>query len=96
MVAQKKKSSEKFEIAFGKYKKGKLLTREDLVALINKMKVRNDAANGKNIKELTMQWEQRKHQLDKIIDKDENVDLATNPHFVDCTSNPRLGLDLLA
>jgi hypothetical protein len=66
-VEREKKSSVKFQQAFEKYKTGKTLTREDLVALINRTKVTTDAANGKNMRELTTQWAERKHRLDDYI-----------------------------
>jgi hypothetical protein len=37
--------------------------REDQNALINRTKVTTDAANGKNMRELTTQWTERKHRL---------------------------------
>jgi hypothetical protein len=43
-----------------------------------------------------MQWEQRKHRLDKFINDDENVDRTTNPTSHKRTDNPNLGLDLIA
>jgi hypothetical protein len=65
--ARSRKNSVRFQIAFGKYTGNKTLTREDLVALINKIKLPTDSANGKNIRELTVQWEQRKHRLNDYL-----------------------------
>jgi hypothetical protein len=91
MKERSKKGSEKFQKAFDKYKKGKALTREDLVALINKTKRATDAANGKNTKELTLQWEERKYRLDEFIGNDNN-----NPSSHLIRHEYHGGLDLLA
>jgi hypothetical protein len=60
-------SSVKFQQAFEKYKGGKTLTGEALVALIIQTKITNEAANGKNIKDLPSQWAQRNHRQDDYL-----------------------------
>jgi hypothetical protein len=64
---QQQKHGVRFKTAFTKYREGKVLTREDIVALITKTKLPNDAPNGKNLKDLKLQWEERKHRLDDFI-----------------------------
>jgi hypothetical protein len=46
---------------------GLILTREDLVALITKTKLPEDAANGRNIRKLAIQWDNRKHRLNVFL-----------------------------
>jgi hypothetical protein len=70
---RERKNSERFQQAFAKLRSGRLLTREDLVALINWTKIATDGANGKNMKELSLQWEERKHRLNDYIVNDEIV-----------------------
>jgi hypothetical protein len=42
--------------------------QERIFALIIKKKLLGDGANGKNMKELTVQWEDRKHRFDDYFD----------------------------
>jgi hypothetical protein len=70
-VEREKQNGVRFQHAFSKYKNGKSLTREDLIALINRTKIASDPANGKNTKELTMQWEERKHRLNVFFPPEE-------------------------
>jgi hypothetical protein len=64
---RQQKSNLRFKLAFTKYTSGKALTREDLVALINKTKQPTDTATGKNVRELTAQWNVRKERLDDYL-----------------------------
>jgi hypothetical protein len=65
--ARNQKNSERFQRAFTKYASGKSLTREDFISLINKTKLPNDTATGKSIKELSLQWNERKYRLDEFL-----------------------------
>jgi hypothetical protein len=66
-LEQKEKSSVRFKTAFEKYRQGETLTRDNLVALINKTKLTNDPPNGKNLRDLAQQWNERKHRLDEYL-----------------------------
>jgi hypothetical protein len=69
-----KRSSVRFQTAFSKFKTGKVLTRDDLVALINKTK--QTTANGKNLRELILQWEDRKNRLHDFINNDNHITIV--------------------
>jgi hypothetical protein len=59
-----------------KYRNGKTLTREDIVALINKTKLESVQGNGKNMKEISLQWDKQKHRIDVFTPpKDMQADL---------------------
>jgi hypothetical protein len=49
-IKREQKGSEKFISALAKYKSGRNLTREDVLALINRTKHSSDEANGKTLK----------------------------------------------
>jgi hypothetical protein len=64
---QREKSSVCFQTAFAKYWKGDTLTRENLVALINKTKLPNVPPNRNNLRDLAQQWHEQKHRLDENL-----------------------------
>jgi hypothetical protein len=73
-IKSEKKSSVTLQSAFENYMSIKIITQEDVVAHINRAKLSSDAANGKNMKELTIQWEQHKHKINDFFkNKDSNI-----------------------
>jgi hypothetical protein len=48
-IERENKSSDRFQSVFAIYRMGKTFTREDLLALINRMKLSSAMAHGKNM-----------------------------------------------
>jgi hypothetical protein len=58
----------RFQKAFAKSRNGTALIRDDFVELITKSKLPTEAANGKNIRELALKWQDQKHWLDEFFE----------------------------
>jgi hypothetical protein len=69
---QFKKSSDKLQLAFVKYKTGIVLTREDLVVLINKTNGQPAQQMVRIYRILPYSWRKKKIQLDKFIENSDS------------------------